>query len=155
MIPEDKSIRIGAAAVAGALLLRIFSGNLTDRLIGFFSDPEVVSAIMLLETGRVLTPLPQSPLSVTEPTQQPPQIPVFSADDVSTVAINNASNLETDPESWLTSPLNLSLIADAPTVLILHSHTSESYADTQSGTDAYRTPSERLRLEFHPDFRGQ
>lgn len=148
MKPEDKSIRIGAAAVAGALILRLFSGSLPEKLTGFFSDPDVVAAIMLLETGRVLVPpqLTQEPVSTTEATAAPLEIPVFSAEDVPLIAINNASSLSTDPESWLTSPLTLSLTGDDPTVLILHSHTSECYADTPEGADAYRTQDESKNM---------
>lgn len=148
MKPEDKSIRIGAAVVVGALILRLFSGSLPDKLIGFFADPDVVTAIMLLETGRVLVPpqLTQEETTATVPVEQPIEIPVFSTDDTASVQVNNATRCAIDTESWLTAPLSLTLTAEAPTVLILHSHASECYSDSQGGADDYRTQDESKNM---------
>lgn len=152
MKPEDRSLRIGAAVVAGALLIRLLGGGLTDRLISFFSDPEVAAAILLLETGRVVRmPTEDDPVSPadTEPSPVTPPlaekiIPCFTAEDTGLVQINNASSCTVSLEDWLLSPLELSLTESEPTVLILHTHTSESYTGSDPAT--YRTQDENKNM---------
>ena len=63
---------------------------------------------------------------------QPPQaeLPVFSRDDALSIAINCGFSYDADITALLTKPLNWDLTGEGPTVLIYHSHGSESYAPT-------------------------
>ena len=72
MKPENKHLRVSAIAIAGALVLRLISGNLPDRLIRFFSKPETMAAVVFLETGTVMR-VPDPPVTevVTEPATEP------------------------------------------------------------------------------------
>lgn len=150
MKPENKSLRVGAAVVAGALALRLLGGSLPDKLISFFSDPEVVTAMMFLETGRVIRTPQISPTEPTQPVEtiapEAPAIPVFSAEDAGLVQINNASGCTVDEQALLTSVLDWDLTGSEPTVLILHTHSTESYTGSCSDPTTYRTQDENNNM---------
>ena len=145
MKTENKSIRIGAIAIAGALIFRLVSGNLPDRLIRFFSKPETMATMVFLETGAVIDfPDPPTTEAVTEPVTEPitepatepiPQSvdkPQFTDQDSALVEVNNASGKTFQLGELLESPLNWDLADGQPRVLILHTHTSESYGDASN-----------------------
>lgn len=140
MKPENKSLRVGAIAIAGALLLRLVSGNLPGRIVRFFSQPDTMAVMMFLETGKLVR-VPQS--QATEPATEPTvpvlsvtEIPAFSSADAQLVQINNVSSKKPDVAALLQEPLVWDLTGEEPTVLILHTHASESYADC---SDSYRS----------------
>lgn len=60
-----------------------------------------------------------------------------------TIHINNKSDLDFDIDALLNSPLAFSIESGKPSVLIVHTHTSESYtktdSDTYEETDPFRT----------------
>lgn len=147
MKPENKSLRVGAIAVAGALLLRLVSGDLPGKLIHFFSRPDTMTVMMFLETGTVVrTPQPQVTEPATEPTTpalSATELPVFSAADAQLVQIHNASGKKPDVAALLQEPLAWDLTTAEPTVLILHTHASESYADC---SDNYRSLEEENNM---------
>ena len=109
------------------------------------------AVIFFLETGQILQIPTESETEPTEPAEtqppelsetqppetQPEQLPLFSAGDAALVKLQNLSGYDTDVEAWLEHPLNWELQQSQPTVLILHSHGTESYADTKS--DNYRS----------------
>ncbi len=135
---EQKVLRVSTWVLVSALLLRLLSIFLPSL------SSEAVSVMLFLQTGRlvrpgniIFTPDPTAqtePLSPdpTQPEQQKPEneLPVFSAGDAALLAINSGFRYEADLPALLTQPLHWELTADAPTVLILHSHGSESYAPT-------------------------
>ena len=103
--------------------------------------------IFFLGTGHILeSPAPTQPqiLSTespptetqpqeTEPEQtQPPRVPLFSPEDASLVQLQNLCGYTADIPAWLEQPLSWELQQNQPTVLILHSHGTESYSDTKS-----------------------
>jgi stage II sporulation protein P len=78
----------------------------------------------------------------TEP-EQPETNPVFCADDAEGIKFKNGSGLKYDKADLIQKPLQWDLTAAKPTVLILHTHATESYT-RQSGelyeeSSAYRT----------------
>ena len=77
---------------------------------------------------------PPSPPEVTEP-----PLPAFSGDEE--VDLYYAVRKEPDIEGLLAKPLEWNLFSDDPSVLILHTHTTESY--TKQGEDYKETSSWR------------
>lgn len=144
---HSKSIRIGATVILCAIFLRLFAMGLPA---GAFPR-QALSMLLFLETGRTPGTVP------TEETEQVPQtipsvpeapdtpqdaaLAVFSADDAALVEINNICGYETDVAQGLTQALSWDLTAPAPTVLIIHSHGTESYENTEGYTPSgdYRT----------------
>lgn len=133
---EQKVLRVSTWVVLGALALRLLSGFLPVL------SSEAVSIMLFLQTGRLVRPgniiFTPDPTVQTDPTSPDPtqseqpenDLPVFSADDAALLAINSSFRYEADLPALLTQPLNWNLSTDAPTVLIVHSHGSESYAPT-------------------------
>lgn len=140
---EQKVLRIGTLAVIGALLLRVLSswgGNFT-------LSPEAASWMIFLQTGRVVRPgivatvptetttptttptvAPTKPApTIPTPTQPPLSIPTFSPADAAAIGIKSSFSWTADLPSLLTQPLSWDLTGDSPTVLIVHSHATESF----------------------------
>lgn len=156
MKPESNSIRVGAIAIVGALVFRLVSGDLTARLIRFFSKPETMSTVVFLETGTVMrVPDPPATEVITEPATEaptePPTEPIcqsvdkpqFAGQDSSLVEVNNVSGKTFQLGALLEKPLNWDLADGQPRVLILHTHTTESYEDC---SDNYRSLDEDQNL---------
>ena len=70
-----------------------------------------------------------------------PAFPVFGEEDAALVEVNSVCGYETDLPALLQQPLIWDLTQENPTVLILHSHGTESYrkTDDYEETSAYRT----------------
>ncbi len=135
-------LRLGAAAIVGALLFRVCSGGLPEKIAGWISQPEVAAFLIYLETGRdvrflsssqVFSPefAPESP----EPLGfgKPEEKPSFSPADGEGVSVYYACDLRPDLGALIAAPLEWDLMAPEPKVLILHTHATESY--TKSGED--------------------
>lgn len=145
---ESKVLKVGAAAVGCAIVFRLLAGGLPQRILSFLSRPETAAFVLYLETGRVVRPsqlteegesLPQTaptepgtPTETTEPTQPEPvgnAMAVFAPEDAEAVEVGNLSGVTVDIPDLLAQPLTWELTGEAPTVLILHTHGSECYAD--------------------------
>ena len=145
---DRKSIRIGGAVLICSIALRLFAMGLTGGL-----PRKALSVLWFLETGRIpgasLTPSTEPKQTETAAPELPPEttpeeektLAVFSAEDAGLVEINNVCGYETDVEKGLTQTLSWDLKAPSPTVLIVHSHGSESYENTENYTPSgdYRT----------------
>lgn len=164
---EQKTVRVGMAVIACALLIRILSG-LAGPVAAFLGKPENAAFLIYLETGRKvkpsITPAQTQPTQTTDPTQsgqttaptqpeqtepevaptEPEQSRIhFRPEDAALVQVSNLCAYSVDKEALLLSALDIKAASDAPSVLILHSHTTESYTqaqgDTYTPTAAYRT----------------
>ena len=139
---DERILRIGGLVIAGALAFRLILGVATPTLEKLQKlQPEQVAALLL--TGRILKlSAEESPLqlSVTD-TPQVVEPAVFSPEDQQVISMNNSSGKTADAQTALLQPLNWSLQDQQPTVLILHSHGSESYTKTEDYTESanYRT----------------
>lgn len=140
---ERRCLQVGAAAIVLAVFLRLFS---TGVLATVAEHPVTVSAVLLLETGRWVGSIPEASLkeekAETPPPQKAePQAVTFSSADKDLVEVNNVCGYSIDVEAMLAEPLSWNLQQEEPTVLILHSHGSESYKNTEDyqETAAYRT----------------
>ena len=148
---EQRSLRLCAAVLSLAVLLRLCAGGLPGVLGQALENPEVASFLVYLHTGRSVrlssrlpeigsvaeNPLPATPLAMPEAAPV-----VFSADDAALVEFTNDTPLQPDIPGLLTRPLDWDLTDGAPKVLIVHTHTTESYAQTDERyveTSPYRT----------------
>ena len=154
------SLRVGAAAILCALTVRLFSSGLPEKFLSWVAQPNIAAFLIYLETGRDVrfsassevfllfpaeSPPPQIPEETTAPTEPP--LPVFS--DTALTQMYYANTKRPDLESLLSAPLNWDLTGDSPKVLILHTHSTESY--TKSGeryqeTSAWRTLDEDYNM---------
>ncbi len=159
MVDKGRFIRAGAAAVAFAIILRLLSGGFFAPLGRFFDSDGFRSVMIWLQTGRVVRLPPESVQKPTErpkdeetfaPTVPEPALPVFTQADLEAVDVFYQCDYRPDLASLLTKPLTLDLTGTAPTVLIIHTHTTESYTK-QPGQDyvedvAYRTRDQRYNM---------
>lgn len=142
---EQKVLRAGALALVFAFLLRLFSINWDSASL----SPKIASIIMLLQTGRLVrpsqitfSPAPTEPTSSNDTMPTTPAdeifIPTFSAQDAEGLKINCSFSHTADVSGLLTRPLQWDLTGSEPTVLILHTHGTESF--TPTGEYAETTP---------------
>ena len=144
---ERKTLRICALVVLTSVLLRLFGGSFWESTVRALGSPEVASALLFLETGRYVRPseIPEQKTPIFTPAPQksedPPVLPVFSQTDADLVEIRNTSGYDVEAAALLENNLNWNLHADTPTVLILHTHGTESYTKTENyaETTKYRT----------------
>ena len=144
---EQRVLRASTLVVVCALMLRLLGAANLSHALNFTLSPEVASWMIFLQTGRLVQPSnvefsPQAtepppettPETTPEPSQPtiPPQpvLPTFSPEQAKEIAIKCSFQYSADLEKLLTQPLSWDLTGEEPTVLILHSHGSESFAPT-------------------------
>ncbi len=145
---EQKVLRVSTLVIVGALLLRLCSGGAIGNLLNLTLSPKAASWMIFLQTGRLVkpsniafSPSPTEPEQTTplhtDPIEPPPlTVPTFSADDAQLLTINSSFPYTADLPGLLTQPLTWELTGEEPTVLILHSHASESFAPTGEYTES-------------------
>lgn len=136
----NRKIRLRVAIWLCAVILLLQSGVM-NLFATALSQQEALSVLLFLQTGRVFHP----PQAQETPTQtQPPTAPtkpyIFPYD--TPVEVQYFCDYRPDLETLLAKPVDISLRSDAPTVLIVHTHATESYA----GTDGYRSTDESKNL---------
>ena len=132
---EQKAIQLGAVLLTLAFLL---------RLAGTRGNEEMGRTLLFLSSGRMVTQAAAPEAQTEETRQEDPAepaaaIPVFGENQEPLVQVN--APWPVDTANLLQQPLTWDLKADAPTVLILHSHATESY-EKEPGyeeTSPYRT----------------
>lgn len=148
--------RVGLTAIAAALLLRLWSMGLPERLLNWLQSADGAAFLIYAETGRNVRFSPSSEVfspdfvespPASAPAETLPEKPTFS--EIEVPEITYAANKNPDMTALLTQPLEWNLYADAPTVLILHTHSTESY--TKKGEDyvessSWRTLSEEYNM---------
>lgn len=136
---HDRVLRTGAAAIALAVVLKIFTSvPLPTKL---FNAQSVSRWVIYLETGRILAETVPA-TQATEPTptvieKEPPEEPrrlSFSPSDGDLVNIRSSWDCALTPRELVMEPLDWDLTGDEPTVLIYHTHAMESYTP-QTGED--------------------
>lgn len=145
-------MRVGLAAIAFGVILRLVGTGALEPAVELLRQPDVASFLLYLETGRVVrtasaTELlpPPEPTAATDPGQTLPsqaEPPAFTSQDAQLVDISNLNHYRVDVPALLQAPLSWDLTQDGPAVLILHTHATESY--TQSSESPY-TESSRYR----------
>lgn len=146
---HKRSLQIGLAVLLFALLLRL-GGRLADKLVYAVSQPKVASTLLFLETGRMVraaepetipAPTEETVPETTTPSEPAPQPLIFTAADVGKVKVNNRTAKAIDVSALMQKSLSWELKQNAPTVLIYHTHGTESYTKTENYTESssYRT----------------
>ena len=145
-----QSLRIGSLAILFALLLRLGGSNTLQHVSDFLNEPTISSWIIYLETGRIVRFSPSFPeMEVFSVESHAPDLPaltplpVFSPEEGAAVTVKSNTDLEPDLAALIAQPLSWDLTGEEPTVLILHTHGTESYTK-QSGerykeSSAFRT----------------
>ncbi len=152
MKPLSRARRVGATAIAFAVLMRLFAAGLPEMLWLRYVKPNIQQLLTKQETGRNVrfsssigsfSPdfMESPPPLIPEPTEAP--LPAFSGSE--DVALFYAVRKQPDIEALLARPLQWNLFAEEPTVLILHTHTTESY--TRQGEDYQETSPWRTQDE--------
>ena len=152
------SLRLGAAVICCALLLRLSAGGMLDSLTAILAQPNIASFLIYLETGRVVRfsssveiPVLTGESSTPDFSEdaQPEAIPVFAPEEAAAVAFRNNVSKSYDPATLLTRPLQWNLTGDAPTVLILHTHATESYTPAPGENYKESSPFRTLDEEYN------
>ena len=163
---HNSSLRVGAAVILCALAFRLFSPEMVERAASWLTQPNIAAFLTYLETGRNVrfsasqavfldyaaeSPPPEASeaAEILQETQPVPVLPVFAAEDASTIELYYANSLRPDIGALLQQSLNWDLTESSPAVLILHTHTTESY--TKSGesyqeSSAWRTLDEDYNM---------
>ena len=148
---QGNHIRLGIAMILMALILRLGSAGFFQPVTDFITAQGLYKALFFLETGRSIPDSQE--VSVFFGESAPPvtaaSLPVFSPQDLDSIDITNTSGLNPDLEGLLCTSLDWDLFGQEPTVLILHTHTTESYtktSETYAETSAYRTLEEGYNM---------
>ena len=149
---RHQALRVGLSAILCALVFRLFSMGIPKKVVSWLTQPDTAAFLTYLETGRNVRFSPSleafSPDFVESPpalAPEPTQAPLPSFSDPESVEIYNASAKQPDMAALLAKPLTWQLRGEEPTVLILHTHTTESY--TKTGQDYRETASWRTLAE--------
>ena len=154
---EKWSLRVGLTALACAVLFRLGSNGVFQTAAQSLATPDAMATMLFLESGWVVRPKPASVPQATEPVQtealmlpqqDEPAQAVFAAADAQLVEIRNNCGYDADVPAMIQKPLSWDLQQDTPTVLIVHSHGTESYKNTQgyAETSQYRTLDEAYNM---------
>ena len=164
---QQWSLRFGTSVIICALLLRLTATGFFQPVAELLAKPNIASLLIYLETGRIVRFSPSSEVlevfayesavpefalwtvPATEPEEAETQ-PVFCAADTEGIKFKNGSGLLYDKGTLIEQPLHWDLTAAEPTVLILHTHTTESYTkvkgETYEETAAFRTLDEAYNM---------
>ncbi len=142
----DRNIRLRLAIGVCVVILCLQSG-VFNMVAAALSQKEMLSVLLFLQTGRVTHFSVSAPATPETPAQTQPTMPTQSPDKLtfSTTEMPSMQYLcdyRPDLEVLLTQDLDFSLRSDSPTVLILHSHATEGYSDTEN----YRSLDDRENM---------
>lgn len=137
--------QFGVSIILFTLLFRLFESGLPQKLLP--EKPIQKETGLSLRSYSFFPYIPES----SPPTDYTPveTLPSFPPEAAEGIGLVNFGKEEPDLEALLARPLTLSLAADAPTVLILHTHTTESYTqdgERYSESGAYRTLDEKHNM---------
>lgn len=152
---RSRSWRVGLTALAWAVLLRLFASGVPERAARWLFQGEGQAFLIYLETGRDVRQVQQeepAPILEYRPAfaESPPPwmpMPVFSREELGTVQIS--ARKEPDLAALLEQPLKWNLRGEQPTVLILHTHGTESYTagdEPYEASAAWRTLDEEHNM---------
>lgn len=143
--------RFGVSVVCLTLLFRILELGLPMKAVSLLKTPPETSKIQT-DAAREARHFSFSfPIESSPPMDYVPEppLPVFSPEQAAQVEVANTGGKEADYAALLAQPLQWQLADAEPTVLILHTHTSESYERGSSDyteTAAYRTLDEQYNI---------
>ena len=152
----SRARRVGITAIMCALVLRLWSEGYGEKLLNLLTSPQAAAFYIYLETGRDVRFSPslpafspdfmESPPAATLPPTEP-ILPSFS--DADGLELYYASTEDPDIPALLAQPLRWNLRGEEPTVLIVHTHTTESYTrvdEPYTESAAWRTADEDYNM---------
>lgn len=146
---ERQCIRMCGAVILLAVLLRLTASGAFDPVVEAVRDPKAASFLVYLQTGRVVR-LAASDGQTAETAEPEPAVPVFFETDLELVELTTTSDYAPDLAALLAQPLSYDLSGEGPSVLILHTHATESYTPTSrqsyEATSDYRTLDENYNM---------
>ena len=154
MPEQKKALPVGITALLCAVVFRFFSPGMVDAFLDFLSCPDTIAFLIYAETGHRVQMsstgeiLPeqitdtQISYAYESPAPRIPEaaVPVFS--DADLIDLDYSCSYRPDIPMLLQKPLNWDLRKDHPTVLIDHTHGTESFqkfSQDYEETAAYRT----------------
>ena len=154
---RQRTRRFGLWIILCACLIRLAAEGIPDRLLQWMLDENAIPFLIYSETGRnVRFFLPaedrrdharESPEPwIPEPEPEPV---FFSEELLRLVDVDYDCSLRPDLKALLEKPLDWNLRGEEPAVLILHTHTTESYTkagETYEETARYRTLEEDYNM---------
>lgn len=147
---QQKTRRFGAWVILCSLILRLYTSGAVDFAVTILSKPNIAQLLIYLETGRkVRFSLPSAQLHQREspaPWVKPQEIPRFTPEDGEKIALYYDCDLRPDLPRLTAKPLQWYLPLPEPTVLILHTHTTEGYTGDYEPSSPYRTLDEKSNM---------
>lgn len=142
--------KFGISVILLTVLFRLFELGLPQGALrlAYASIPAAIEK----ETERAVRSFSfPFPIESSPPMDYVPQPlrPVFTGQDAQQVEVENSSQEEPDYEALMAAPLDWQLESGEPTVLIIHTHTSESYEKGEQDyaeTAPYRTLDEGYNM---------
>ena len=157
------SLRAGAGMILCAFLLRLAAAGTFQPVADLLTKPHIATMMIYLETGRIVrfsdslgtstafAPISQALAELPTATAplDTPTIPSFTATDAQSVKLVGTS-ITANAETLIQKPLSWDLTASEPTVLILHTHATESFTrspgESYQESSAFRTLSEDYNM---------
>lgn len=144
--------RVGYTAVLCAVLFRLCAAGVPAMLYPLLfqkSQPNIIK-----ETGRNVRSSVSFSYPAESPAPVPPEapaetLPSFGAEALDSISVTDQCNATPDLAALLERPLEWELASGEPAVLILHTHTTESYRKTSvdyAETAEFRTLEERCNM---------
>lgn len=134
MNPLHRARRVGYTAVACAVLLRLFAAGVPQKLYLQQMKPNIASFFQKQETGQNVRFSSSMDTFYPDFMESPPpslpavtEVPLPSFSGQEDVDLYYAVKKQPDIAALLARPLSWELPGEEPTVLILHTHTTESY----------------------------
>lgn len=143
--------RFGVSVVCLTLLFRILELGLPGKAVSLLKALPETSNIQtdaVREARHSSFPFPQESSAPMDYVPEP-SLPVFLPEQAAEMDIRNTGGKEADYAALLTRPLSWQLAGTEPRVLILHTHTTESYEPGTAGyaqTAPYRTLDEAYNM---------
>lgn len=157
-------LRMGAAIVVLAVFLQLLGTGALEPLTRLPAGGWPLTALVFLQTGRLVRlPETQQP-QPTQPLQPPPQtqatVPpepslTVTQEDLAYVTVSYGCDYRPDLSQLLTKPLSWELQSSEPTVLILHTHATECYTPAAGEEIALSGEYRTLDREQNMVFIGQ
>ena len=154
-------LRIGASAILCALVLRLGAEGFFQPIADFLTSPKIASFLIYLETGRNVrfSPSPEATEVFSMESHIPDfarkeaqltLLPSFTPEEGSQIPIRYNCSRRPDLAQLIAAPLTWDLTGPEPTVLILHTHSTESYTQTAetsyAESSAFRTLDENHNM---------
>lgn len=152
----ERARRVGLASIAVALVLRLCAMGAPEKVVKWLTQPRNAAFLISLETGRDVRFSPslgafspdfvESP-PASAPPETEPAIASFSGEE--NVDVYYAASKNPDISALLRKKLEWDLYGTEPTVLILHTHSTESYTKQEEDyreTSRWRTVDENYNM---------